>query len=94
MYNYRQHDISEATARALESADARIDALEARIREIYRDSKEWYDEEAESLYEALDKAWDAFRWARNIIISKNCTTSISGFTAGNTFLFVIYIFFV
>ena len=62
MYNYRQHDISEATAKRLESADARIDALEAEIREIYRDSKEWYDEEAESLYEALDKAWDAFRW--------------------------------
>ena len=61
MYNYRQHDISKATARALESADARIDALEAEIREIYRDSKEWYDEEAESLYEALGKAWEAFR---------------------------------
>ena len=61
MYNYRQHDISEATAKRLEEADARIDALEAEIREISRDSKEWYDEEAESLYEALDKAWDAFR---------------------------------
>ena len=61
MYNYRQHDLSEATARALENADARIDALEASIREIYRDSKEWYDEEAESLYEALGKAWEAFR---------------------------------
>ncbi len=61
MYNYRQHDISEATACALESAEARINALEASIREIYRDPKEWYDEEAESLYEALDKAWDAFR---------------------------------
>ena len=61
MYNYRQHDISEATAKRLEEADARIDALNAEIREISRDSKEWYDEEAESLYEALDKAWDAFR---------------------------------
>ena len=61
MYNYRQHDISEATAKRLEEADARIDALEARIREIYRDSKEWYDEEAESLYEALEKAWAVFR---------------------------------
>ena len=61
MYNYRQHDISEATAKRLEEAEARIDALEAEIREISRDSKEWYDEEAESLYEALDKAWDAFR---------------------------------
>ena len=61
MYNYRQHDLSEATARALENADARIDALEASIREIYRDSKEWYDEEAESLYEALEKAWAVFR---------------------------------
>ena len=61
MYNYRQHDLSEATARALENADARIDALEASIREIYRDSKEWYDEEAESLYEALGKAWAVFR---------------------------------
>ena len=61
MYNYRQHDLSEATARALENADARIDALEAEIREIYRDPKEWYDEEVESLYEALDKAWSAFR---------------------------------
>ena len=61
MYNYRQHDISEATAKRLEEAEARIDALEAGIREISRDSKEWYDEEAESLYEALDKAWDAFR---------------------------------
>ena len=61
MYNYRQHDISEATARALESADTRIDALEASIREIYRDPKEWYDEEVESLYEALDKAWAVFK---------------------------------
>ena len=61
MYNYRQHDLSEATAKRLESADARIDALEAEIREIYRDSKEWYDEEAESLYEALGKAWAVFR---------------------------------
>ena len=64
MYNYRQHDISEATARALESADARIDALEAEIREIYRDSKAWYDEEAESLYEALGKACEALRRTR------------------------------
>ena len=62
MYNYRQHDLSEATTRALESADARIDALEASIRETYRDPKEWYDEEVESLYEALDKAWAVFRW--------------------------------
>ena len=61
MYNYRQHDISEATAKRLEEADARIDALNAEIREISRDSKEWYDEEAESLYEALEEAWDAFR---------------------------------
>ncbi len=61
MYNYRQHDISEATAKRLEEAEARIDALEASIREIYRDPKEWYDEEVESLYEALDKAWSAFR---------------------------------
>ena len=61
MYNYRQHDLSEETARALESADARIDALKASIREIYRDPKEWYDEEVESLYEALDKAWAVFR---------------------------------
>ena len=61
MYNYRQHYLSEETARALENADARIDALEASIREIYRDPKEWYDEEAESLYEALEEAWSAFR---------------------------------
>ena len=61
MYNYRQHDISEATARALENADARIDAREASSREIYRDPKEWDDEEAESLYEALEKAWAVFR---------------------------------
>lgn len=61
MYNYRQHDISEATAKRLEEAEARIDALNASIREIYRDPKEWYDEEVESLYEALDKAWSAFR---------------------------------
>ena len=60
MYNYRQHDISEATAKRLEEAEARIDALEAGIREISRDSKEWYDEEAESLYEALEEAWSAF----------------------------------
>ena len=60
MYNYRQHDISEATAKRLEEADARIDALNAEIREISRDSKEWYDEEAESLYEALEEAWSAF----------------------------------
>ncbi len=60
MYNYRQHDISEATAKRLEEAEARIDALEAEIREISRDSKEWYDEEAESLYEALEEAWSAF----------------------------------
>ena len=61
MYNYRQHDLSEATARALENADARIDALEASIRETYRDPKEWYDEEVEALYEALDKAWAVFK---------------------------------
>ena len=60
MYNYRQHDISEATARALESADARIDALEARIREIYRDSEEWWCVEAEPLYKALEEAWSVF----------------------------------
>lgn len=60
MYNYRQHDLSEATARALENADAGIDALEAGIREIYRDAEEWWYE-AEPLYEALDKAWSAFR---------------------------------
>ena len=61
MYNYRQHDISEATAKRLEEAETRIGALEAEIREISRDSKEWYDEEAESLYEALEKAWAVFR---------------------------------
>lgn len=60
MYNYRQHDLSEATARALESADARIDALEASIREIYRDSEEWWCVEAEPLYKALEEAWSAF----------------------------------
>ena len=60
MYNYRQHDISEATARALESADARIDALEASIREIYRDSEEWWCVEAEPLYKALEEAWGVF----------------------------------
>ena len=60
MYNYRQHDISEATARALESADARIDALEAEIREIYRDSEEWWCVEAEPLYKALEEAWSVF----------------------------------
>ena len=54
-----QHDLSEATARALASADARIDALEAGIREIYRDSEEWWYE-AEPLYEALEEAWSAF----------------------------------
>ena len=62
MYNYRQHDLSAETIARLEEADARIDALNAGIREIYRDPKEWYDEEVESLYEALDKAWEAFRW--------------------------------
>ena len=61
MYNYRQHDLSAETIARLEEADARIDALVARIREIHRDSKEWYDEEAESLYEALDKAWAVFK---------------------------------
>ena len=60
MYNYRQHDISEATAKRLEEADARIDALEASIREIYRDSEEWWCVEAEPLYKALEEAWSAF----------------------------------
>ena len=60
MYNYRQHDLSAETIARLEEADARIDALEASIREIYRDSEEWWYE-AEPLYEALDKAWSAFR---------------------------------
>ena len=41
MYNYRQHDLSAETIARLEEADARIDALVARIREIHRDSKEW-----------------------------------------------------
>lgn len=60
MYNYRQHDISEATAKRLEEAEARIDALEASIREIYRDSEEWWCVEAEPLYKALEEAWSAF----------------------------------
>ena len=55
MYNYRQHDISEATARALESAEARINALEAELRATD------YGGEWELLWDALDKAWDAFR---------------------------------
>ena len=59
MYNYRQHDISEATAKRLEEAEARIDALNVGIREIYRDSEEWWYE-AEPLYEALEEAWRAF----------------------------------
>ena len=61
MYNYRQHDLSAETIARLEEADARIDALNADIRETYRDPKEWYDEEVELLYEALDKAWSVFR---------------------------------
>ena len=61
MYNYRQHDISEATAKRLEEAEARIDALNVGIREIYRDSEEWWYE-AEPLYEALEEAWRAFSW--------------------------------
>ena len=60
MYNYRQHDLSEATAKRLEEAEARIDALEASIREIYHDSEEWWCVEAEPLYEALEEAWSAF----------------------------------
>ena len=60
MYNYRQHDISEATAKRLEEAEARIDALEASIREIYRDSEEWWCVEAEPLYKALEEAWSVF----------------------------------
>ena len=60
MYNYRQHDISEATAKRPEEAEARIDALEASIREIYRDSEEWWCVEAEPLYKALEEAWSAF----------------------------------
>ena len=60
MYNYRQHDISEATAKRLEEADARIDALEAGIRKIYRDSEEWWCVEAEPLYKALEEAWSVF----------------------------------
>lgn len=55
MYNYRQHDISEATACALESAEARINALEAELRATD------YGGEWELLWDALDKAWDAFR---------------------------------
>ena len=84
MYNYRQHDISEATAKRLEEAEKFIDTrltmaklaindgdfqdadlcfeeAYSRWDEVYRDPKEWYDEEAESLYEALGKAWEAFR---------------------------------
>ena len=60
MYNYRQHDISEATAKRLEEAEARIDALEASIREIYRDSEEWWCVESEPLYKALEEAWSVF----------------------------------
>ena len=59
MYNYRQHDLSEATARALESAEARINALEAELRATD------YGGEWELLWDALDKAWDAFRRARS-----------------------------
>ena len=59
MYNYRQHNLSAETIARLEEADARIDALNAGIREIYRDSEEWWYE-AEPLYEALEEAWEAF----------------------------------
>lgn len=60
MYNYRQHFISEETARTLEEADARIDALNAEIREIHDGPAEWWYE-AEPLYQALFEAWGVFR---------------------------------
>ena len=60
MYNYRQHDLSAETIARLEEADARIDALNASIREIYRDSEEWWCVEAEPLYKALEEAWSVF----------------------------------
>lgn len=55
MYNYRQHDISEATARALEEADARIDALEAELHATD------YGGEWALLWDALYEAEAPFR---------------------------------
>lgn len=59
MYNYRQHDISEATAKRLEEADARIDALNAEIHAIFCEADGW-EYEVVPLYDALEKAWEAF----------------------------------
>ena len=55
MYDYRQHDLSEATARALESAEARINALEAEIRSCD------YGWEWDFLWDALHEAWEVFK---------------------------------
>ena len=57
MYNYRQHDLSEATARALENADAGIDALEEAISSCH-----YYDLEWDYLWDALHEAWEVFKW--------------------------------
>lgn len=59
MYNYRQHDISEATAKRFEEADARIDALNAEINAIFCEADGW-EYEVVPLYDALEKAWEAF----------------------------------
>ena len=56
MYNYRQHDLSEATARALENADAGIDALEEAISSCH-----FYDFEGDYLWDALHEAWEVFK---------------------------------
>ena len=56
MYNYRQHDISEAAARALENADAGIDALEEAISSCH-----YYDLEWDYLWDALHEAWEVFK---------------------------------
>ena len=60
MYNYRQHDISEATAKRLEETEARIDALNAEINAIFCEADGW-EYEVVPLYDALEEAWDAFR---------------------------------
>ncbi len=59
MYNYRQHDLSAETIARLEEADARIDALNAEIHAIFCEADGW-EYEVVPLYDALEKAWEAF----------------------------------
>lgn len=51
MYNYRQHDLSEETARFLEEGDRRITSAEELYRELPARDKQEHWEYIQELYD-------------------------------------------